>query len=125
MAIAIPLLFFLPAVLKDGLVAFARPSAHALVGLAIGAAFALLAIFADGVLALPNRLWHRLGLLLGRIVAPIVMGIVFFAVVTPIALVRRALGQRSLATAFEPAAESYWVERDPPGPEPGQLPRQF
>ena len=72
-----------------------------------------------------NWLWIRFGILLGRIVAPIVMGIIFFVVITPIALIRRLMGKDSLQLEFDPEAESYWILRKPPGPDPKSMPRQF
>lgn len=72
-----------------------------------------------------NRAWFAFGMLLGRVVAPIAMGVVFFGVVMPIGLVRRLLGKDSLSLKTRPEAASYWVERDPPGPEPEHLKRQF
>ncbi|MEM9533508.1 MAG: SxtJ family membrane protein [Pseudomonadota bacterium] len=71
-----------------------------------------------------NWLWHRLGLLLGHIVTPLVLGLIFFSVVTPIGLLRRLLGRRSL-TRVDSAAATYWKRREPPGPEPEQLKQQF
>lgn len=72
-----------------------------------------------------NRLWFELGILLGKIVSPIIMGVIYFLVVTPIGLCRRMLGKDSLTSSLLPQAKTYWVERDPPGPEPEDLPRQF
>ncbi|MEM9304893.1 MAG: SxtJ family membrane protein, partial [Pseudomonadota bacterium] len=94
-----------------------------LYGLAVGGAFALVALVLPRALAPLNRGWHAFGLFLGRIVAPLIMGLIFFAVVTPIGLARRALGKRSLDDCFDAEAASYWVDREPPGPEPEQLPR--
>ncbi len=93
--------------------------------LVLAAAFLLLEWLWAQALKPLNRLWFKLGLLLGAIVAPVVMGVVFFGVVTPIALTRKALGKRSLDSGFDPAAASYWRRREPPGPDPKHLPRQF
>lgn len=93
--------------------------------LILAAAFLLLEWLWDQALKPLNRLWFKLGLLLGAIVAPVVMGVIFFLVVTPTALIRRAMGKRSLDQRFDPAAASYWQRRDPPGPQPEHLPRQF
>jgi hypothetical protein len=54
------------------------------------------------------RGWMRLGILLSRVTTPVIMGVVFFLVVTPTGLVRRLLGKDSLARRFE-ASESYRV----------------
>jgi hypothetical protein len=72
-----------------------------------------------------NRAWFRFGLLLGRVVTPLVMGVVFFGVVTPIGLIRRVLAKDSLGLDADSSADSYWIPRDPPGPEPEHIRRQF
>lgn len=63
-----------------------------------------------------NRAWMRLGELLGRVVSPLVLGVIFFAVFTPAGLVMRLFGRDAMARRFAPELESYWVRRDPPGP---------
>lgn len=93
--------------------------------LAVAAVFALIAFLAPALLGPLNRLWTRFGLLLHRIVSPLVLGIMFFLVVTPIALLMRALGKDPLRLRFEAGARSYWIERTPPGPPPQSLPDQF
>lgn len=92
---------------------------------AIAAAFAACAALAPALLAPLNRLWMALGHLLGRIVSPLVMGLIFFGVVTPIALIARMRGVDPMRRRFDPAAKSYWIERDPPGPDPATMDRQF
>jgi Saxitoxin biosynthesis operon protein SxtJ len=68
------------------------------------------------ILAPLNRLWFKLGMLLGRVTNPVVMGIIFFLVVTPAAFVLRLMGKDPRRRKFDPAAPSYWIERKPPGP---------
>ncbi len=87
------------------------------------AAFAALAFAAPRVLAPLNRVWMRFGLLLGRVMNPLVLGLLFFPVVTPMGLVMRLLGKDPLRRCLEPKAASYWIERRPPGPVP--MSRQF
>lgn len=82
------------------------------------------ALLRPALLAVPNRLWLRFGLLLHRIVSPIVLGIMFYAVLTPIGLLMRLLGKDSLRVR-DKAAGSYWIRRDPPGPQPKSLDKQF
>jgi hypothetical protein len=93
------------------------------IGLAL--AFAVVALVAPHVLGPVNRLWTKLGLLLHRVVSPIVLGIMFFAVITPMGLVMRVTRKDPLRRRFEPQSDSYWVRRQPPGPQPKDLPEQF
>jgi hypothetical protein len=63
-----------------------------------------------------NRAWMKLGALLNRVVSPVVLGILFFAVFTPMGQVMRLFGWDAMKRRFEPAAPTYWTRRDPPGP---------
>jgi hypothetical protein len=92
---------------------------------AIAAGFLVLAWLRPGVLAPLNRLWAKFGVLLGRIVAPIVLGLLFYLVMTPIGLVIRALGRDPLRLRRDPTASSYWIVREPPGPAPETMREQF
>jgi hypothetical protein len=93
--------------------------------LVVAAVFALLAVAAPAVLAAPNRWWMAFGLLLGRIVSPIVLGLMFYAVFTPMGWALRAMGKDPLRLSRDTAAASYWIERKPPGPPPESLNNQF
>ena len=72
-----------------------------------------------------NRVWFRFGLLLQRVVHPVVLAVIYFGVVTPTGLVLRALGKDPLRRRREPDAATYWIRRDPPGPERESMTRQF
>lgn len=72
-----------------------------------------------------NWLWFKLGMLMGRVVSPLVMAVIFFGVVTPIGLARRLGGADSLGLKRDSTLDSWWQKREPPGPDPKQLPRQF
>ena len=72
-----------------------------------------------------NRAWMKLAELLHRVVSPLVLGFLFFAVVTPFGLIRRWLGGDPLVRKFEPERQTYWIERSPPGPPPDSFPHQF
>jgi len=93
--------------------------------LAAAAVTLAIALSAPRILHPFNIAWFRFGLLLHKIVSPLIMGLLFFAVVTPIGLLLRAQGKRPLNLAFDPAATSYWVIRTPPGPKPGTFQNQF
>jgi hypothetical protein len=63
-----------------------------------------------------NRAWMVLGELLGRVVSPLVLGLIFFGVFTPVGVVMRLCGRDAMARRFEPDLKTYWLKRDPPGP---------
>ncbi len=100
-----------------------RPSRPWALGLAL--LFLAAAFLTPRLLAPLNRLWFRLGLVLHHVVNPIVMGLVYFAAVVPTALIVRARGKDLLRLKRDPAAESYWIKRDPPGPPAGSMSNQF
>jgi hypothetical protein len=93
--------------------------------LAIAAAFGLAALAAPRMLHPLNALWFRLGLLLHRVVSPLVMGAVFFLCVTPIGLIMRMRGKDLLSLRREDGSRTYWVVRDPAGPDPATMTKQF
>jgi membrane protease YdiL (CAAX protease family) len=72
-----------------------------------------------------NRLWLKLGLLLSKVVSPIVLMVLFYATVTPIGLLMRATGKDPLRLHRDVAAASYWIARRPPGPAPDSMKHQF
>jgi hypothetical protein len=82
-----------------------------LIPLFIALVLLLIAFAAPKLLALPNRLWFKLGMLLGAIIAPIVMGLVYITTVRPTGLWVRLTGKDPLRTKLDPAASSYWIER--------------
>ncbi len=87
--------------------------------------FCGLAFARPTLLAPLNRLWFRFGLLLNKITNPLIMGLLFYGLMTPYAYVLRWLGKDLLRLRFDPTAESYWIERKPPGPAPETIKRQF
>lgn len=72
-----------------------------------------------------NRAWMKLAELLNRVVSPLVLGLIFFGMFTPIAWGMRWAGRDALRRRFEPSLKTYWQDRDPPGPDPSGLPNQF
>jgi hypothetical protein len=93
--------------------------------LAVAAVILIVALARASLLAPFNRAWLKFGLLLHRIVNPLVMGLIFYLAVTPTALVMRLLGKDPLRLAFEPDAKTYWIDREPPGPAPDTMKQQF
>lgn len=93
--------------------------------LVVAALFGVTALTMPRLLAPLNKLWFAFGLLLHKIVNPLIMGLLFFLTVTPIGLIMRALGKTPLKLGFDKQADSYWIHRDPPGPEAESMTRQF
>ena len=92
--------------------------------LALAALFLASALLKPSLLQPLNRLWTKLGLLLHRIVNPVVMGLLFFGTIWPTGLVMRMRGRDLLRLKRESAADSYWIAR-PPGPRPETMKDQF
>ena len=93
--------------------------------LIVAAVFFTCAWVVPKILAPLNRLWFRFGLLLHKIVSPLIMALIFFGCVFPISLLMRLFRKRPLDLAFRPEATSYWIHRPSPSPEPGSMKRQF
>jgi len=93
--------------------------------LAISGVFLFSALFFAAALAPLNRVWTGIGLLMHKVVNPVVLGLMFFVVITPSGLIMRALGKDPLRLKFEPDAPTYWIRRTPPGPGPESLKQQF
>ena len=60
-----------------------------------------------------NKLWFKFGIFLGKIISPIIMGIIFFLVVTPIGLLMRLLGKDLINLKYN-NNKSYWIEKKGP-----------
>ena len=80
----------------------------------ISLVFLILVLTRSKLLTPLNRLWAKFGIILGSIIAPIVMGVVFFLVVTPIGLVMKIIGKDLLSIKYDKKKETYWVKRDKP-----------
>ena len=79
--------------------------------LIIGIIFLILGIINSKVLTPFNILWMKFGLLLGKIVSPIVMGFVFFGVVTPISIIMKLL-KKDLLNLKRNKKETYWLKKE-------------
>lgn len=88
------------------------------------AAIAVVTLLAPKCLTPFNKAWYQLGLLLGKIVSPIVLGVLFFIVITPVAIAMRLAGRDALKLRKQNVG-SYWIDRKPPGPEPESFKEQF
>ena len=72
-----------------------------------------------------NRAWFKFGLLLSQAVNPVILGLVFFLVVTPTGVTRRLLGKDSLHLKPKPDLKSYWIDRNSAGPKLSSMTKQF
>lgn len=79
--------------------------------LCIAMGFLILGFFAPQVLIVPNKLWAQLGIVLGSIVSPIVLSILFVLTVIPTGIIMRLLGKDLLCQKIDKRAKTYWVKR--------------
>ena len=93
--------------------------------LAVAAGFLAVALARPALLRPLNRAWFRFGLLLGRIVSPVVMGLIFVLTVIPTGLIRRLRDRDPLRQRFDPEARSYWIERDREAASRSSMRKQF
>ena len=75
--------------------------------------FLILGVFNSKILTPLNKLWFKFGIFLGKIVSPIIMGIIFFFVVTPIGILMRVFGKDVLNLKYN-NNKSYWIEKTGP-----------
>ena len=73
--------------------------------------FLILGIINSPLLTPLNKLWVKFGEILGLVIAPIVMAIVYFIILTPISLIVRMFGKDLLGVNFSKKVNSYWIER--------------
>jgi|TARA_B100000073_G_C23586436_1_gene514452 hypothetical protein len=81
--------------------------------LAISIIFLILGLLNSKILSPLNKLWFKFGIFLGKIISPIIMGIIFFFVVTPIGYLMRLFKKDVLSLKFN-ANKSYWVKKNGP-----------
>lgn len=91
----------------------------------VSVVFALIALLRPTLLRIPNLLWTKLGLLLGAIVSPIALGILFYGILTPLGVLSRLTGNDPLRLKRDTSSPSYWIPREPPGPPPNSMTNQF
>jgi len=93
--------------------------------LAPGAALLLVGALKPALLAPLNLVWFWIGKLLGMVVAPIVMMVIFFVTITPIGFLMRWSGKDSLRLRRRSDVDTYWIKRDGPGSTRETLKNQF
>ena len=80
--------------------------------LVIALIFLILGLINSSILTPLNKIWFKFGIFLGNFISPIVMGIIFFLVVTPIGLIMRLLGKNLLRLNKEKNTNTYWLKKD-------------
>ena len=90
--------------------------------LTISLIFFIITFLKPEILKPLNSIWIKFGEILGKVVAPIVMGIVFFVVLTPISLIVRAFGKDLLGLKITDKKNSYWIRRKK---DVGTMDKQF
>jgi hypothetical protein len=118
-------LVFAGAFLVLGLWPLLHAAAPRLWMLAFAALFLAASLIRPRLLHPLNRAWTYFGALLQKVTSPIVLGLLFFIVVTPLALIMRLCGKDPLRRQFNADTGSYWLPRDQPTPDAETLRRQF
>ena len=77
----------------------------------VSAIFLILGLINSKLLSPLNKLWIKIGEILGIIIAPIVMGLIYFIILTPISFIVRIFGKDLLGLKFVKKKESYWIKR--------------
>ena len=78
--------------------------------LLVSLVFLILGLLNSNILTPLNKVWFKFGILLGKVISPIIMGIIFFFVVTPIGLLMRILNKDLLNLKYN-NDKSYWIEK--------------
>lgn len=87
--------------------------------------FFLLAFLFPKALHPLGKIWLKLGLVMHRVMNPLILGIVFYVILSPMAALLRLFGKTFLQLGWDKDRKSYWIERDPPGPDPQSFGQQF
>ena len=75
--------------------------------------FLVLGLLNSSILTPLNKIWFKFGIVLGKIISPLIMGIIFFLVVTPIGIMMRIFGKDVLNLKYN-KSHSYWIEKNGP-----------
>lgn len=84
----------------------------------------IVTVFKSDILAPLNKLWMHFGYFLGIIIRPIILGIIFYIIITPTAVITRLFGRDELKIKMQDC-ESYWRKRSPIGPDSSSFKHQF
>ena len=89
------------------------------------AGFLICAFFFTPPLRVLGLFWHRLGNVLFKVVNPVVMAILFYGTVLPVGFIMRLAKGDPLRLTIDRGCESYWLDREPPGPDGQEMKNQF
>jgi len=91
----------------------------------VSAVFAALALSRPQILKPLNILWTKIGSVMQTIVSTVALCALYYGIITPTGFIMRLRGKDPMRLRFDPAASSYWIAKDPPGPAPESLKNQF
>ena len=100
---------------------------HLIVSIAfagLSGTFVLFAWLRPNILEPLNKAWHLLGVFLGKIVSPLILGMMFFLMITPVAIGMK-LAKRDVLFLKKRKTNSYWIDRNPQGPDSESFKNQF
>jgi saxitoxin biosynthesis operon SxtJ-like protein len=95
------------------------------VTIAVSMVFAVVTLMAPRILRPLNLIWLKFGLLLHKVVNPVIMGILFFGIFTPMGVVMRMFGVDFLRMKRKPATESYWIAKSDDAIPDSSMKNQF
>ena len=102
-----------------------KGSSHAPIWLCIALVFGGLTLWRPRSLGFVNRSWLKLGLLMYRVVNPVIMAILFFGAIMPIGLAMRLFGKDFLRLTRDASLPTYWLPRSDPRPPSESMRQQF
>lgn len=108
-----------------GLAPLVHKGSPRIIALGVTVILVVVGLFAPRILSLPARAWLALAKALNRVTSAVVLAIIYLVVITPTGLYRRILKRDALQRAFDPAAPTYWADREEPSPSAETLPRQY
>ncbi|MBX2859796.1 MAG: hypothetical protein KTR14_01080 [Vampirovibrio sp.] len=91
----------------------------------VSGVFAVITMVAPKLLAPLKLIWFKFGLLLHKIISPIILGIIYYGIFTPTGLILKMLGKDLLRLKLDKSANTYWIHREPPGPPPESMINQY
>lgn len=91
----------------------------------LGGAFLAISVLRPSLLSPLNRAWFKFGMLLGKIVSPIVLGAIFFLMITPVALLMRIRNRDVLHLRSRKGVATYWIDRAASEPSAASFKNQF